>query len=46
MVMYTIIDKDGEKHTTVVIMNGATYEHVANTHAFGFEATCCPSIDK
>lgn len=46
MVMHAIIYKDGEKHATVVVVDGAADDHVANGHALGLEAPGCARINE
>lgn len=46
MVMHAIIYKDGEKHATVVVVDGAADNHVANGHALRLEAPGCARIDE
>ena len=46
MVMHAIIYKDGEKHATIVVVDGAADDHVADGHALGLEAPGCARIDE
>lgn len=44
MIVNTVVDKYGQKHAAVVIMDCTAYEYIAYGHAFRLEAARSPCI--
>jgi len=46
MIVHTIVDKDGQKHASIVVVDGAADEHVPDGHALGLEAAGGARVDE
>ena len=46
MIVHAVIDKDGQKHTPIVVVDGAADEYVTDGHAFGLEAAGGARVDE
>jgi hypothetical protein len=46
VVVHAVVDKDGQEHAAVMVVDGAAHQHVANAHSFRLEAARGARVDQ